>query len=298
MVGPLARVARDPPGRRPGGGRRRAGRVRRPPPRRRRAGGQVLDDLARAWEPGLVASPGPRYFGFVTGGTLPAALGAEWLVTAADQNAGTYVMSPAAAVIEDVAAAWVLDLLGLPDDAALGFVTGAQMANVTCLAAARRSLLAARGWDAEARRARRGAGPDRADRRPGPRDPGPGAAAARPRVGAGGARGRRRPGPDAGGRPAGAARRGRGPGAGVRPGRERGHRGVRPPRRDRRPPRRPGRHLAARRRRLRALGRRGTGPAAPRRGRGARRLVGGRRAQVAQRPLRLRDGDRPRPPRP
>ena len=112
--------------------------------------GQVISDLARAWEPGLVASAGPRYFGFVTGGTLPAALGAEWLVTAADQNAGTYVMSPAAAVIEDVAAAWVLDLLGLPDDAALGFVTGAQMANVTCLAAARRSLLAARGWDAEA----------------------------------------------------------------------------------------------------------------------------------------------------
>ncbi|MFC5060928.1 pyridoxal phosphate-dependent decarboxylase family protein [Actinomycetospora atypica] len=108
---------------------------------------RVLSDLTRAWEPGLVASAGPRYFGFVTGGALPAAVGAEWLVTAADQNAATYVMSPAAAVIEDVAAAWVLDLLRLPDDAALGFVTGAQMANVTCLAAARRSLLAARGWD-------------------------------------------------------------------------------------------------------------------------------------------------------
>lgn len=110
---------------------------------------QVLDDLVAAVEPGLVASPGPRYFGFVTGGALPVALGADWLVSAWDQDAATYVMSPAAAVIEEITAGWVLDLLSLPAGAAVGFVTGAQMANVACLAAARRSLLAAQDWDVE-----------------------------------------------------------------------------------------------------------------------------------------------------
>jgi len=110
---------------------------------------QVLDDLATAMEPGLVASAGPRYFGFVTGGSLPVALGADWLVSAWDQDAATYVMSPAAAVVEEIAGGWVLDLLGLPAGAAVGFVTGAQMANVACLAAARRALLAAAGWDVE-----------------------------------------------------------------------------------------------------------------------------------------------------
>lgn len=110
---------------------------------------QVLDDLVAAVEPGLVASAGPRYFGFVTGGALPVAVGADWLVSTWDQDAATYVMSPAAAVIEEITAGWVVDLLGLPVDAAVGFVTGAQMANVACLAAARRSLLAAQGWDVE-----------------------------------------------------------------------------------------------------------------------------------------------------
>ncbi|MDF2978231.1 MAG: Pyridoxal-dependent decarboxylase [Actinomycetospora sp.] len=110
---------------------------------------QVLEDLAAAVEPGLVASAGPRYFGFVTGGALPAALGADWMVTAADQNAAVYAMSPAAAVVEETAGRWVLDLLGLPGDATVGFGTGAQMANVSCLAAARRALLLTRGWDVE-----------------------------------------------------------------------------------------------------------------------------------------------------
>ena len=110
---------------------------------------RVLDDLAAAIEPGLVASAGPRYFGFVTGGALPAALGADWMVTAADQNAALYAMSPAAAVVEETAARWVLDLLGLPGDATVGFGTGAQMANVSCLAAARRALLLGQGWDVE-----------------------------------------------------------------------------------------------------------------------------------------------------
>jgi glutamate/tyrosine decarboxylase-like PLP-dependent enzyme len=111
---------------------------------------RVIDELAAALQPGLVASAGPRYFGFVTGGTLPAALAADWLVSAFDQNAGLWVMSPAAAVVEEIAAGWLLDLLGLPAGCAVGFVTGAQMANFSCLAAARHALLAAAGWDAEA----------------------------------------------------------------------------------------------------------------------------------------------------
>jgi glutamate/tyrosine decarboxylase-like PLP-dependent enzyme len=108
---------------------------------------RVLAELATALEPGLVATPGPRYFGFVTGGALPVAVGADWMVAAADQNVAVRVMSPAMAAVEDVTAAWVLDLLGLPAGAAVGFVTGAQMANVSCLAAARHALLAAEGWD-------------------------------------------------------------------------------------------------------------------------------------------------------
>jgi glutamate/tyrosine decarboxylase-like PLP-dependent enzyme len=110
----------------------------------------LIADVAAALEPGLVATAGPRYFGFVNGGSLPAALAADWLVSAFDQNAAMYVMSPAAAVVEEIAAAWLLDLLGLPPQSAVGFVTGGQMANFSCLAAARHALLAAAGWDVEA----------------------------------------------------------------------------------------------------------------------------------------------------
>lgn len=110
----------------------------------------VLEQLAADADPGLVASAGPRYFGFVIGGSLPVALGADWLVSAWDQNACLYTTSPAAAVAEEVAAGWVLDLLGLPASASVGFVTGAQMANFSCLAAARGELLARVGWDADA----------------------------------------------------------------------------------------------------------------------------------------------------
>src|SRR5204863_7470672 len=95
----------------------------------------VVDGLARAADPGLVTTTGPRYFGFVTGGALPAAMAAEWLATVWDQNAGLYVMSPAAAVIEEVAGRWLLDVLGLPATASVGFVTGCHMANLTALAA-------------------------------------------------------------------------------------------------------------------------------------------------------------------
>lgn len=110
----------------------------------------VLDDLARDLEPGLVASGGPRYHGFVVGGALPVALAADWLVSAYDQMAGMHSSSPGMAVLEEISAAWVLDLLGLPPSAGVGFVTGAQMANVTCLAVARNSVLAQEGWDVRA----------------------------------------------------------------------------------------------------------------------------------------------------
>jgi glutamate/tyrosine decarboxylase-like PLP-dependent enzyme/dienelactone hydrolase len=110
----------------------------------------VLEELAADADPGLVASAGPRYFGFVVGGSLPVALGADWLVSAWDQNAVVYSSSPAAAVAEEVAAGWALELLGLPAVASVGFVTGTQMANFSCLAAARGTLLREIGWDVEA----------------------------------------------------------------------------------------------------------------------------------------------------
>ncbi|MFN8061023.1 MAG: pyridoxal-dependent decarboxylase [Vicinamibacterales bacterium] len=111
----------------------------------------TIDALSRGVDAGLVASAGPRYFGFVTGGSLPAALAADWLVSAWDQNAAMFVGSPAAAVLEEVAAAWVLAVTGLPAHASVGFVTGAQMANFTALAAARHAVLAREGWSVEDR---------------------------------------------------------------------------------------------------------------------------------------------------
>src|SRR5215207_3152063 len=110
----------------------------------------VIDALAAGAEPGIVASAGPRHFGFVIGGTLPAALAADWLVSAWDQCAAFHSLSPAAAAIEEIAAAWTLECLGLPATASVGFVTGAQGANTTALAAARHAVLARAGWDVEA----------------------------------------------------------------------------------------------------------------------------------------------------
>jgi glutamate/tyrosine decarboxylase-like PLP-dependent enzyme len=112
---------------------------------------KVVHDLAEGVEPGLVATGSPRYFGFVIGGALPAALAADWLAATWDQNAGLYACGPPAAVIEEVAGRWVLDLLGLPPSASFGFVTGGQMANFTALAAARNAVLDRLGWDVEAR---------------------------------------------------------------------------------------------------------------------------------------------------
>jgi glutamate/tyrosine decarboxylase-like PLP-dependent enzyme len=107
----------------------------------------VLERLAAAADRGIVAIPSGRYFGFVIGGGLPAALAADWLTSAWDQNSGLYVGGPAASVVEQVVREWVTDLLGLPDDASLGLVTGTQMGSVTALAAARFRMLDRAGWD-------------------------------------------------------------------------------------------------------------------------------------------------------
>lgn len=105
--------------------------------------------LVAAAEPGLVASAGPRYFGFVTGGSLPAATAADMLAMGWDQLAFNAVTSPAAAVAEEVAGGWLKDLLGIPATASVGFVTGGQAANTVGLAAARHHVLAEAGWDVE-----------------------------------------------------------------------------------------------------------------------------------------------------
>jgi len=111
---------------------------------------EVLRQLDEIGSPGTVANSGGRFFGFVNGGSVPAALAANVLAAAWDQNAGLRVMSPVGAVLEDVAIGWIRELLGLPGEAAGSFVTGATMANMTCLIAARHALLARAGWDAEA----------------------------------------------------------------------------------------------------------------------------------------------------
>ena len=113
------------------------------------AASAVLDALAGGADPGIMASAGPRYFGFVIGGSLPVAVAADWLTTAWDQNAGIYVTSPAASVVEEVAREWLLDLFDLPPSCGLGFATGCQMANYTALAAARHSVLRRAGWNVE-----------------------------------------------------------------------------------------------------------------------------------------------------
>jgi glutamate/tyrosine decarboxylase-like PLP-dependent enzyme len=109
----------------------------------------AVDTLVRAVEPALVATSGPRYFGFVTGGSLEAASCADLLAVGWDQNAFNPVLSPAAAVVEEVAGDWLKDLLGIPATASVGFVTGGQAANTVGLAAARHHVLAAAGWDVE-----------------------------------------------------------------------------------------------------------------------------------------------------
>src|SRR3954454_9967291 len=110
----------------------------------------VVELLATAAEPGLMTIGSGRFYGWVMGGTLPAALAADWLVSALDQNAGMREATPGGVAGEETAAAWLLQLLGLPAGAAAGFTTGATMANFACLAAARNRVLARAAWDVAA----------------------------------------------------------------------------------------------------------------------------------------------------
>jgi glutamate/tyrosine decarboxylase-like PLP-dependent enzyme len=111
---------------------------------------QVIEELVAAADPGIIGTQSPRYFGFVIGGSLDAAIAADWLTSVWDQNAAGYLGGPSAAVAEEVACEWLLDILSLPDDAGVGLTTGCQMAHFTCLAAARHRALAEAGWDVEA----------------------------------------------------------------------------------------------------------------------------------------------------
>jgi glutamate/tyrosine decarboxylase-like PLP-dependent enzyme len=108
---------------------------------------RLLDDVG---SPATVATTGGRYFGFVVGGALPSTVAAHWLADAWDQNACLHDLSPVGAYVEEVVLGWLLDLLELPNSSAGALVTGAQMANFTCLAAARHSILQQAGWDVEA----------------------------------------------------------------------------------------------------------------------------------------------------
>jgi len=110
---------------------------------------EVLSLLDEYGSPATVSSSGGRYFGFVTGGSLPASLAANWLAAAWDQNCGFRVMSPVASRLEEIASDWLRDLFGLHPQSGCGFVTGATMANFAGLAAARHALLARAGWNAE-----------------------------------------------------------------------------------------------------------------------------------------------------
>jgi glutamate/tyrosine decarboxylase-like PLP-dependent enzyme len=121
-----------------------------PLPRTGRDALAVVEELATSIEPGLIAMSGPRYFGFVVGGSVPAALAVDWLTSTWDQNLGLFLMAPGAAVVEQVAADWLVELLGLPSGSSVGFTSGATMANFTGIAAARHAVLRRVGWDVEA----------------------------------------------------------------------------------------------------------------------------------------------------
>lgn len=110
---------------------------------------QVIRELEQDFRPGLLDTANGRFFGWVIGGSIPSAIAADWLTAAWDQNAASYACSPSAAIAEEVAAAWLKDILGLPPHASYAFVTGCQMAHVTCLAAARHKVLADRNWSVE-----------------------------------------------------------------------------------------------------------------------------------------------------
>lgn len=110
----------------------------------------VIDSLAEAASDGTTATQAPRYFGFVVGSSLPVTTAADWLVSGWDQNTGIHVLSPFAAIVEQITSRWILDIINLPDSWSTGFVTGGTMANFTGLAAARHHVLETVGWDVEA----------------------------------------------------------------------------------------------------------------------------------------------------
>jgi len=110
---------------------------------------QVIAELAADADPGILASTGGRFFAWVIGGALPSALAADWLASTWDQNATLAASGPSAAMVEEIAGAWLKEILGLPAESSFAFVTGCQMAHVTCLAAARHSLLKKCNWDVE-----------------------------------------------------------------------------------------------------------------------------------------------------
>ena len=120
-------------------------------PEQGRDGFSVIEELAEMAEPGLAAMTGPRFFGWVMGASHPVGIAADWLTSAWGQNCGGHTVTPAAAACEEAAARWLLDLLDLPRESSIGFVTGATVASVTCLAAARGELLRRVGWDVEAK---------------------------------------------------------------------------------------------------------------------------------------------------
>jgi len=125
-------------------------RVAAPLPESGTESGAIIDELVALTDGGLMPTVGPRFFAWVMGSSHPAGVAADWLVTAWGQNAGYQGTSPAMAAIEEIAERWLLELLGLPLDSAIGFCTGATLANGTCLAAARTGVLRKVGWDADA----------------------------------------------------------------------------------------------------------------------------------------------------
>ena len=110
---------------------------------------QIVEQLSGLADRAVVATAGPRYFGFVVGGSLPVAVAADWLTAVWDQNAAFYAHSPVAAAVEQIAGDWLIELFGLAKGCSVGFVTGGTMANFTALAAARHALLGKLGWDVE-----------------------------------------------------------------------------------------------------------------------------------------------------
>ena len=138
-VGPAASVTSDDLRRTLGG----------PLPRTATDPWTVVRELAEGVEPGLVTMSGPRYFGFVIGGSVPAALAADWLTSAWDQNVVLYLATPAASIVEEVVASWLVELFDLPSSTTVGFVSGDTMANFTGVAAGRHAVLRRLGWDVE-----------------------------------------------------------------------------------------------------------------------------------------------------